>query len=284
MAAAATSVSPGRRKAEAPHHGAAFGAVDEGGEAAGRGRACALGADHERLVDGLVERGGHRQGPAARGHRGQGQGHEGHVGVAGAGVFERLLYVLTEHEARLDRVPNARVPERLFGGAAIGCMLGVGDRDLGEAGVPEVAEAARRRHRGLVRPPEDDPAACVELLGRAVAAAGAGHVLDEGHVGRREHVEGRALLDLAGEEAGRTQGEDHRNAGALFEARSEIAKGKGQVRGGRHLERHPSGGVLVRRRAAGPEQERGEEHRGEPGRASMDQPGFATSTETSATS
>ena len=49
--------------------------------------------------------------------------------IPGRRELRRLRDVLAEHEARLQVVPESALPQRRLGGAAVGRVLGVGDRE-----------------------------------------------------------------------------------------------------------------------------------------------------------
>ncbi len=191
-------------------------------------------ADHHRLVERRVQRRVDRERLAVVGDRGQRQRDDRGVGVARLRELQRLLDVLAVDHARLERAPDPDLLQRGLGGDAVGRVVGVGDRDLGEPRIGEILELAGRRDRA--RRPHHEPAAGVERA----AVAGAGAVGDEAvgvrDVGGGEQIERRALAELLGEQPGRAEGEHRLDPGAGLERGADLGERAGQVGGGRDVD------------------------------------------------
>jgi hypothetical protein len=140
----------------------------------------------------------------------QGIGDDAALGVAGGGELGRLGHVLAEHQFRRDRLPQAAVAQRFLGPHAVGRMLRIGD---GEAGDPprgkcsgKIGEVFVGFELRAVGCEDDDAPKRVE--GSFVAGESVPMKIEhEAFVGREIRLVGRALADLAGEVAGRAEGQ-----------------------------------------------------------------------------
>ena len=127
------------------------------------------------------------------------------LGVAGGDEGVGLADALARHQLGLQGGGQTQLFHRLHGGGAVRGQLGVGNRQLVELSALEHG-ALVIDDAGLGRPQHQ--------LARGVGKARAGHgvafLLQLQRalvVGRQEHVEGRAVLDLGVERAGGAEGQ-----------------------------------------------------------------------------
>jgi hypothetical protein len=168
-------------------------------------------------------------------------------GVAGRGELRRLRDVLAEHEMRLQGRPESVLLQRGFGGAAVRRVFGVGDGEAAHAATcdepRQAGEAGRGIERGAGRREQHDPAHAVERAASA-GESGGGEGVHEGFVRRQEELERRAVLDLAGERARRSEHRVHALPGVACELPRDLREGDIQVRRRRDDRRplRPDGG------------------------------------------
>ncbi len=131
----------------------------------------------------------------------EGVGDKADVGVAGVGELEGLTDVLGEDELVLKLGPEAGFLQSFLGGATVGGVEGVGERDVSGAGkVAQVFELTGLR-------PNGETSDGVDLARVRIDFVALEKGVELGFVGGEEEVEGGAVFDLAGEHAGGAEGE-----------------------------------------------------------------------------
>jgi hypothetical protein len=168
------------------------------------------------------------------GRQHQGISDDAALAAAGERELRGLGDVVAEDEMGLQPLPQAGCAQRLFGGAAIGRMLGIGDGEA--ADLPGLQRGADRLHPRLSPQrraggrEQHDAADGIELT-PVTRVAALGEAKDEGFVGGEEHLDRAALLDLAGDVAGGAEGEPHLLPGLRPELGCDLCQGELQVRG-----------------------------------------------------
>jgi hypothetical protein len=134
--------------------------------------------------------------------------------------------VVAVDQPRLHRLPEAGAAQGLLGGLAVRGVARVGDRDAPDRGIRERAQllqAAARARR------DADAALRVERAGLAQQGAALDQVVDEGLVGREEHVGGGAHRDLLREVARRAHHERDLHAVGCLEPGRDVPEREGEI-------------------------------------------------------
>jgi len=134
----------------------------------------------------------------ARGQH-EGVGDEAAHRIAGGGKLRGLRDAVAEHEVRAKGLPQPALAQHRFGGATVRRHFGIGNGEAaGPAGLDQPSEAlepfvdCQRRAPGRE---DDELAHGVHGPGIARQARG-GQLIRKVLVGRQEHLERRAVLDL----------------------------------------------------------------------------------------
>ena len=178
--------------------------------------------------------------------------------VAGRRKLRGLRDAVAEHEVRAQRLPQPALPQHRFGRATVRRDLGVGDGEAaGAAGLdqpPEAVEPFVDRERRTLGREDHEPSDRVHHAGIARQTRRR-QLVRKFLVGRQEHLERRAVLDLPRQRSGRAEHQLHARALVALELLRDLGEREVEVRGrgdrGRAL-----GGQLRRQPEQQPDREK----------------------------
>ena len=158
------------------------------------------------------------------GRRGcNGSGKDADFGVAGLNELGRLGNIFTKDEFRFYFFVEAGGFEGFDGGAAIGCVIGIGDGDFLDGGIEKRLPAGFLRIEfGVGGRPEDESTNGVRIGGVGEDETGHVEFVRVIAVGGEEDVEGGAVLDLREEVAAGAEGEIYFDVGLFFIGGGEV--------------------------------------------------------------
>ncbi len=198
-ATTAIRISPGRLEAIFLQDGLPFRSQDELRERLGISLPRGIGDDAQRLHDRIIEAridldrtdlGNIR-------NRAADQAPLRHLPSAHT---EGLPDRFRQDDLRLERIPQPGPLEGLLAGPAIGCGLGIGQRDLLHLGSGQVGERSDVIPQ-LAVDRQDQRSACIGMYRLRPDEASIGEVPYECLVRRQEYIVGRPLLDLLREQS-----------------------------------------------------------------------------------
>jgi hypothetical protein len=226
------------------------GVLDGGGaepvkEVVGVGLVLGLEHDDGALADfgiGLLGDTDKRSGLLHLRRGGRGEGDEAELRVAGLDELRGLRDVFRLDDARLELVVELHPGEGGDGGAAVGCVIGVGDGEGHEARIAESVLRERLERRVLARPEDEDAASIGNGLS-GVGEVSGDDLLGEAEVGGEEEVGGGAVEDLRGERGGGGVAGDDLDTGFVLEPVGERGEDGLEVRGGEDADFAGGGGL-----------------------------------------